>query len=294
MGEVSERHAIALNFFQWSSSCENSNRDRVARNIKLPVANTDREWVDVMGSKRGIGPCKLARDWVQVALLIGAILPVISSDTQIQCEDGIRSQFAVVLSLLTVDPCHIPSFTLPLGQAQLQQRLQRTSTQTLEPAAQLTMRPRLPQHPHPHLTPSQCGTQPDSSTHIPLPCCTQRASSLRVSSLHSPSSCPSGMTFCVTCRTKFLVLVLHRKKTRLPSSVRSERAVTTRPSVHPSLAVYPVDEFSGGESLVSALLQDPFSPEAESERITKRWEGHDQNTRLDIECGRIVFTSRWF
>ena len=146
------------------------------------------------------------------------------------------------------------------------------------------MRPRPLQHPHPHLPPSQCGTQPDSSTHIPLPCYTQRASSFRVSSLHSPSSCPSGMTFCVTCRTKFLVRVLHRKKTRLPSSVRFERVVTTWSSVHSSLAVYPVDEFSGGESLVSALLQGPFSPEVESERITKRWEGCVQGTRLDIEC----------
>ena len=72
--------------------------------------------------------------------------------------------------------------------------------------------------------------------------------------------------------------------------MRSERVVTTWPSIHSSLAVYPVDEFSGGESLVSALLQGPFSPEVESERITKRWEGHDQSTRLDIECGGIMFT----
>jgi hypothetical protein len=51
-----------------------------------------------------------------------------------------------------------------------------------------------------------------------------------------------------------------------------------------SFAVYPVDEFSGGESVVSALLQDPFCSEAESVRITSRWEGHEQNTRLDLEC----------
>ncbi|KAH9062455.1 hypothetical protein EDB87DRAFT_304621 [Lactarius vividus] len=50
-----------------------------------------------------------------------------------------------------------------------------------------------------------------------------------------------------------------------------------------TIVVYSVDEFSGGEALVSALLQDPFSPDAENERITGRWEGREQDTRLDIE-----------
>ncbi|KAF8260964.1 hypothetical protein EI94DRAFT_1810985 [Lactarius quietus] len=50
-----------------------------------------------------------------------------------------------------------------------------------------------------------------------------------------------------------------------------------------TIVVYSVDEFSGGEALVSALLQDPFSPEAENVRITGRWEGREQDTRLDIE-----------
>ncbi|KAI9455427.1 hypothetical protein BJY52DRAFT_1121925 [Lactarius psammicola] len=53
-----------------------------------------------------------------------------------------------------------------------------------------------------------------------------------------------------------------------------------------TIVVYSVDEFSGGEALVSALLQDPFSPEAENVRITGRWEGHEQDTRLDIECAK--------
>ena len=35
---------------------------------------------------------------------------------------------------------------------------------------------------------------------------------------------------------------------------------------------------------MSALLQDPFSPEAENIRISKRWEGREQDSRLDIEC----------
>ena len=50
-----------------------------------------------------------------------------------------------------------------------------------------------------------------------------------------------------------------------------------------SFVVYSVDEFSGGETLVSALLQDPFSPEADNARIAGRWEGREQDTRLDIE-----------
>ncbi|KAI0279483.1 hypothetical protein BGY98DRAFT_1185979 [Russula aff. rugulosa BPL654] len=50
-----------------------------------------------------------------------------------------------------------------------------------------------------------------------------------------------------------------------------------------TIVVYAVDEFSGGEALVSALLQDPFSPEIESVRISKRWEGREQDSRLDIE-----------
>ncbi|KAH9046088.1 hypothetical protein EDB84DRAFT_742205 [Lactarius hengduanensis] len=50
-----------------------------------------------------------------------------------------------------------------------------------------------------------------------------------------------------------------------------------------TIVVYSVDEFSGGEALVSALLQDPFSPETENGRITRRWEGREQDTRLDIE-----------
>jgi hypothetical protein len=58
--------------------------------------------------------------------------------------------------------------------------------------------------------------------------------------------------------------------------------------------VYAVDEFSGGESLVSALLQDPFSSEVESIRISKRWEGREKDTRLDIECGDRVCTYHWF
>ncbi|KAI0295845.1 hypothetical protein B0F90DRAFT_1669978 [Multifurca ochricompacta] len=49
-----------------------------------------------------------------------------------------------------------------------------------------------------------------------------------------------------------------------------------------SIVVYAVDEFSGGEALVSALLQDPFL-EAENARITSRWEGREQDTRLDVE-----------
>ncbi|KAI0256400.1 hypothetical protein BJV78DRAFT_1273232 [Lactifluus subvellereus] len=50
-----------------------------------------------------------------------------------------------------------------------------------------------------------------------------------------------------------------------------------------TIVVYAVDEFSGGDALVSALLQDPFSPEVENVRISSRWEGHEQDTRLDIE-----------
>lgn len=50
-----------------------------------------------------------------------------------------------------------------------------------------------------------------------------------------------------------------------------------------------MDEFSGGESLVSALLQDPFSPEVESVRVSKRWEGREQDSRLDIEYGRGLY-----
>ncbi|KAI9442631.1 hypothetical protein H4582DRAFT_1929692 [Lactarius indigo] len=50
-----------------------------------------------------------------------------------------------------------------------------------------------------------------------------------------------------------------------------------------TIVVYSVDEFSGGEALVSALLQDPFSPEEENRRITGRWEGREQDTRLDID-----------
>ncbi|KAH9985813.1 hypothetical protein BJV74DRAFT_886171 [Russula compacta] len=50
-----------------------------------------------------------------------------------------------------------------------------------------------------------------------------------------------------------------------------------------SIVFYAVDEFSGGESLVSALLQDPFSPEGESVRISRRWEGREKDTKLDIE-----------
>jgi hypothetical protein len=52
--------------------------------------------------------------------------------------------------------------------------------------------------------------------------------------------------------------------------------------------VYSLDEFSGGEALVSALLQDPFSPEAENARIVSRWEGREQDTRLDIECASFM------
>ncbi|KAH9963836.1 hypothetical protein BC827DRAFT_1375221 [Russula dissimulans] len=50
-----------------------------------------------------------------------------------------------------------------------------------------------------------------------------------------------------------------------------------------TIVVYAVDEFSGGESLVSALIQDPFSPEAESVRISRRWESHEHDSRLEIE-----------
>ena len=42
--------------------------------------------------------------------------------------------------------------------------------------------------------------------------------------------------------------------------------------------------------LVSALLQDPFSPEVESVRISKRWEGREQDSRLDIEYGGYELT----
>ena len=63
---------------------------------------------------------------------------------------------------------------------------------------------------------------------------------------------------------------------------------------HASFLVYAVDEFSGGESFVSALLQDPFSPEAENIRVLKRWEGREQDSRLDIECGGSVLTYHWF
>ncbi len=51
-----------------------------------------------------------------------------------------------------------------------------------------------------------------------------------------------------------------------------------------------MDEFSGGESLVSALLQDPFSPEVEDARLLKRWEGREQDSRLDIEYGGYMLT----
>ena len=54
------------------------------------------------------------------------------------------------------------------------------------------------------------------------------------------------------------------------------------------VTVYSIDEFSGGEALVSALLQDPFSPEAENARITGRWGGREQDTRLDIECAGFI------
>ena len=55
-----------------------------------------------------------------------------------------------------------------------------------------------------------------------------------------------------------------------------------------------MDGFCGGESLVSALLQDLFSPEVESVRISKRWEGREQDSRLDIEYGGYVLTYLWF
>lgn len=45
---------------------------------------------------------------------------------------------------------------------------------------------------------------------------------------------------------------------------------------------------------MSALLQDPFSPEAENIRVLKRWEGREQDSRLDIECGGSVLTYHWF
>ena len=48
--------------------------------------------------------------------------------------------------------------------------------------------------------------------------------------------------------------------------MRSERICGTA-SAHASFTVYAVDGFSGGESLVSALLQDPFSPEVESAQM---------------------------
>lgn len=54
--------------------------------------------------------------------------------------------------------------------------------------------------------------------------------------------------------------------------------------------MYSVDEFSGGEALVSALLQDPFSPEVENVRITSRWESRGQDTRLDIEYASFLLT----
>ena len=57
-----------------------------------------------------------------------------------------------------------------------------------------------------------------------------------------------------------------------------------------AIVVYSIDEFSGGEALVSALLQDPFSPDAENARITGRWEGREEDTRLEIECASFVLT----
>ena len=67
-----------------------------------------------------------------------------------------------------------------------------------------------------------------------------------------------------------------------------------RTGAHEAFVVYAVDEFSGGESFISALLQDPFSSEAESIRILRRWEGRGHGTRLDIECGGPVLTHYWF
>ncbi|KAI9510941.1 hypothetical protein F5148DRAFT_1147222 [Russula earlei] len=61
------------------------------------------------------------------------------------------------------------------------------------------------------------------------------------------------------------------------------RSSLTSNREHVTIVVYAVDEFSGGESLVSALIEDPFSPEVESARISKRWEAHEQDSRLEIE-----------
>jgi hypothetical protein len=56
-----------------------------------------------------------------------------------------------------------------------------------------------------------------------------------------------------------------------------------------------VDEFSGGDALVGALLQDPFYREEENARISSRWEGREQDTRLDIECGSYTLSfTLWF
>jgi hypothetical protein len=53
---------------------------------------------------------------------------------------------------------------------------------------------------------------------------------------------------------------------------------------HVLFLVYPVDEFFGGDALVSALLQDPFSLEAENVRISSRWGGRERDNSIDIEC----------
>ncbi|KAI0066128.1 hypothetical protein BV25DRAFT_1821019 [Artomyces pyxidatus] len=50
------------------------------------------------------------------------------------------------------------------------------------------------------------------------------------------------------------------------------------------VVVYPVDQYSSADALVGALLEDPFSSEAENERIRRRWEGREAD-RIEFEYG---------
>jgi hypothetical protein len=83
--------------------------------------------------------------------------------TRVQCEDGIRFPFAVVLPLLIVDLCRVLPSTLQPRWPPLPPGLQRTST----PRLRVTMHPRLRRPPSPPLPPSQRRTRTDFSTHTP-------------------------------------------------------------------------------------------------------------------------------
>lgn len=49
-------------------------------------------------------------------------------------------------------------------------------------------------------------------------------------------------------------------------------------------AVYSVDEQAGGDAVVQALLEDPFSSEADLKKVRGRWSGRDGAGRIDIRC----------